>query len=112
MHYIPCAICDEYAAKNALANGAQITRRFHWRFATQAPGVINPPGRPRDGSGQNRGVAHAPAASVTPAKWVSCAAQNAALVVPPLPLTLQVVGEERLAREALADTGRSTIGFD
>jgi formate hydrogenlyase subunit 6/NADH:ubiquinone oxidoreductase subunit I len=22
---IPCAICDEYAAKNALANGAQIT---------------------------------------------------------------------------------------
>jgi hypothetical protein len=31
---------------------------------------------------QNRGVAHAPAASVTPAKCVSCAAQNVALVVP------------------------------
>jgi len=47
---------------------------------------------------------------VAPAKCVSCAAENAALVVPPL--SLQVVGEERLAREALADTGLSTIGFD
>ena len=46
------------------------------------------------------------------AEWwvVNGIAQNAALVVPPL--TLKVVGEERLAREALADTGLLTIGFD
>ena len=36
---------------------------------------------------QNRGVAHAPAPSVTLAKCVSCAAQNAALVVRPLART-------------------------
>jgi len=35
---------------------------------------------------------------VTPAKCVSCAAQNAALV--DLPLSLQVVGVEKLARES------------
>jgi hypothetical protein len=46
---------------------------------------------------------------VTPAKCVSCAAQNAALV--DLPLSLQVVRVEKLAREALADTGSSIIGF-
>jgi hypothetical protein len=51
-----------------------------------------------------------PAPSVTPAKCVSCAAQNAALVV--LPLNLQVVGVQRLAREALADTGLATADFD
>ena len=56
------------------------------------------------------GVAHAPAPSVTPAKCVSCAAQNAAPVV--LPLSLQVVGVERLAREAVTDTDSSTAGFD
>jgi hypothetical protein len=47
---------------------------------------------------------------VTPAKCVSSAAQNAALVV--LHLSLQGVGVERLAREALADSGSSIIGFD
>jgi hypothetical protein len=46
---------------------------------------------------------------VTPAKCVSSAAQNAALVV--LPLRLQVVDVERLARAAIADTGSSSIGF-
>ena len=59
---------------------------------------------------QNRGVAHAPAPSVTLAKCVSCAAQNAALVVPRL--SLQVVGVERLAKAAIAVTGLSGIGFD
>jgi hypothetical protein len=47
---------------------------------------------------------------VTPAKCVSCAARNAALVV--LPLNLQVVGVERLAGKALTDTGSSTTDFD
>ena len=47
---------------------------------------------------------------MTPAKCVSCAAQNAALVV--LPLSLQVVGVERLATAAIADAGSSRIGFD
>jgi hypothetical protein len=45
-----------------------------------------------------------------PAKCVSCAAQNAALGV--LFLSLQVIGVERLAREALADTGSATICSD
>ena len=104
-------ICNEYATDNALANGAQITHRFGEWFATPTPGREQPSGPASGRTGpQNRGVAHAPAPSVTPAKCVSCAAQNAALVV--LPLSLQVVGVERLAREALADTGSSTIGFD
>jgi hypothetical protein len=47
---------------------------------------------------------------VTPAKCVSGAAQNAALVV--LHLSLQVVGVDRLAREALANSGSLTIDFD
>jgi hypothetical protein len=47
---------------------------------------------------------------VTPAKCVSCAAQNAALVA--LPLGLQVVGVERLATSGFADAGSSAIGFD
>ena len=38
------------------------------------------------------------------------AAQNAALGV--LLLSLQVVGMERLAKAAFADTGSSTIGLD
>lgn len=67
----------------------------------------------REPSGSHRaetgGVAHAPAPSVTLAKWVSCAAQNAALVV--LPIGLQVVGVDRLARKAVADTGSSTNRF-
>ena len=111
--------CSAFRARSAMstqrtthvANGAQIAHRFDGGLRHRHRGVSNPPGRPRDGSRpQNRGVAHAPAPSVTPAKCVSCAAQNAALVV--LPLSLQVVGVERLAREALADTGSSTIGFD
>jgi hypothetical protein len=84
---------------------------FRRWFATQAPGREQPSG-PASGRQwvRNRGVAHAPAPSVTPAKCVSCAAQNAALVV--LPLNLQVVGVQRLAREALADTGLATADFD
>ncbi len=84
---------------------------FRRRCATPAPGREQPSG-PASGRqwAQNRGVAHAPAPSVTPAKCVSCAAQNAALVV--LPLNLHVVGMERLAREALTDTGPSTTGFN
>ena len=61
-------------------------------------------------SAPNRGVAHAPAPSVTSPKCVPCAAQNAALVV--LPLSSQVVSVERLARGALAATGLSTTDFD
>jgi hypothetical protein len=84
---------------------------FRQRFATPTPGREQPSGPASGRHGPlNRGVAHAPALSVTPAKCVSCAAQNAALVV--LPLRVQVVGMERLAREALADTGSSIIGFD
>ena len=57
---------------------------FRCRFATLAPGREQPSGPPsgRD-TAQNRGVAHAPAPSVTPAKCVSCAAQDAALCGPP-----------------------------
>jgi hypothetical protein len=47
---------------------------------------------------------------VTAAKCVSCAAQNAALVV--LPLNLQVVSVERLAREDFANTASSTTVID
>ena len=70
------------------------------------------PSAPASGrqSAPNRGVADAPAPSVTSAKCVSCAAQNAALVA--LPLTLQVVGVERLATSGFADAGSSAIGFD
>lgn len=69
----------------------------------------------REGLGATRArnlgeVAHAPAQSATRSKRVRCAAQSAALVVGAL--SLQVVGVERLAREALADTGSSIIGFD
>ena len=94
----PSVICDEYATDHALANGARITHRFRWQFAPPAPGREQPSG-PASGRQrvQNRGVAHAPALSATPAKCVSCAAQNAALVV--LPLSLQVVGVERLPGE-------------
>jgi hypothetical protein len=52
---------------------------------------------------KNRGVAHAPVLSVTLAKCVSCAAQNAALGV--LLLGLQVVGIDRLAKAGFADIG-------
>ena len=54
---------------------------FRRRFATAAPGREQPSG-PASGrqSARNRGVAHAPVPPVTPAKCVSCAAQNAALV--------------------------------
>jgi hypothetical protein len=48
--------------------------------------------------------------SVTPAKCISCAAQNAALGA--LLLSLQVVGVERIAKAAFADTSSSTIGSD
>ena len=84
---------------------------FRWRFATPAQGREQPSG-PASGrqSAPNRGVAHAPALSATSAKCVSCAAQNAPLVV--LSLNLQVVGVERLARATLIDTGPSTTGFD
>jgi hypothetical protein len=70
---------------------------FRRWFATQAPGREQPSG-PASGRQwvRNRGVAHAPAPSVTPAKCVSCAAQNAALVV--LPLNLQVVNHRSLSR--------------
>jgi hypothetical protein len=47
---------------------------------------------------------------VTPAKCVSRAAQNAALIVEAL--SLQVSGVERLAKAAFPETGSSTIGFD
>jgi hypothetical protein len=108
---VPSVYCDEYATVNALANGAHITHPFDGDFATSAPGREQPSGR---ASGrqwvQNRGVVHAPAPSVTPAKYVSCAAKAPALVV--LPFSLQVVGVERLATAAFADTGSSTIGFD
>ena len=60
--------------------------------------------------GAEPGGGSRPAPSVTSAKCVSCAAQNAALVLPLL--NSQVVGLERLARGALADTGSSTIGSD
>src|SRR5688572_26885183 len=69
---------------------------------------------PEQGSGSHpradRGVAHAPAPSGTTAKCVSCAAQNAALLV--LPLGLQVVRVERLAQSGFEDAGSSAIGFD
>jgi hypothetical protein len=81
------------------------------RLATPTPGREQPSG-PASGrqSAQNRGVAHAPTPSVTPAKCVSRAAQNAALVV--RPLSLQGVGGERLASEALTDIGSSTTALD
>ena len=110
--------CSAFRGDLRRARNRQRTRKrradrspFRWRFVTPAPGREQPSG-PASGrqSAQNRGVAHAPAPSVTSAKCVSCAAQNAALVV--LPLSLQLVGVERLARGALADTGSSTIGFD
>ena len=105
------AICGEFARDNTRAFGAQITATNARAFRHGHRGVSNPPGRPRDRAGRrNRGVAHAPAPSVTPPKWVSCAAQNAALGLPLL--SSQVVGVERLARGALADTGSSTIGID
>jgi len=108
---VPCVICDEYATNNALANSAQIIHCFDGGSLHRHRGVSNPPG-PASGrqSAQDRGGAHAPAPSETPAQRVSCAAQNAALV--DLPLSLQVVGVERVAREALADTDSSIIGFD
>jgi hypothetical protein len=52
---IPCAICDEYATNNALANDAQITRRFDGGLRHRHRGVSNPPGRPRDGSRRRTG---------------------------------------------------------
>jgi hypothetical protein len=107
---VPCVICDEYASDNALANGAQITHRFDGGLRHQQRGVSNPPGRPRDRTGGKSGGLLTPAPSVTPAKCVSCAAQNAALVV--LPRSLAVVGVERLAREAFAVSGSPIIGFD
>ena len=110
MQCVPCAICDAYATDNALANGAQITRRFDGGLRHRHRGVSNPPGRPRDGSRRRTGGLLTPPLISDAAKCVSCAAQNAALVV--LPLSLQVVGVERLARKAFADTGSSTIGFD
>ena len=42
---------------------------------------------------KSRGVAHAPAPSLTPAKCVSCAAQNAALVVLPLSFATRRCGK-------------------
>jgi hypothetical protein len=79
---------------------------LRWRFATPAQGREQPSG-PASGwqSAPNRGVAHAPAPSVTAAKCVSCAAQNAALVA--LPLSLQVVGVDGLATAGFADAGSS-----
>lgn len=79
---------------------------FRWRFPTPAQGREQPSG-PASGrqSAPNRGVTHAPAPSVTSAKCVSCAAQNAALAA--LPLSLQVVGVERLATSGFADAGSS-----
>ena len=41
---VPCAICNEYATDNALANGAQIAHRFGERFATPTPGREQPSG--------------------------------------------------------------------
>ena len=75
----PCAICGEYAANNTLANGAQITHRFdgglrHWHRGREQPFG---PASGRQ-SAQNRGVAHAPAPSVTPAKCVSCGTERRA----------------------------------
>ena len=107
---VPRAIYSVYTRDNARANGAQIAATMRETSRHRHRGVSNPRAGLGTDKPQNRGVAHAPAPSVTPAKCVSCAAQNAALVV--LPLSLQVVGVERLAREALADTGSSTIGFD
>ena len=52
---IPCAICDEYATNNALANEAQITRPFDGGLRRRHRGVSNPPGRPRDGSRRRTG---------------------------------------------------------
>ena len=108
---VPRAIYSRYTRDIARANGAQIAATMRETSAAPTPGREQPPG-PSSGQDkpQNRGVAHAPTPSVTPAKCLSCAAQNAALVV--LPLSLQVVGVERLAREALTDTGSSTNGCD
>jgi hypothetical protein len=47
---------------------------------------------------------------VTTAKRISCAAQNAALIVGAH--SLQVVAVERLAREDFADTAASAVVFD
>ena len=57
---------------------------FRWRLCDTGTGREQPSG-PASGRQwvQNRGVAHAPTPSVTPAKCVSCAAKNAALVVLP-----------------------------
>ena len=73
--------------------------------------MSNPPG-PASGQDRpkNRGVADAPAPTLTLPKWVRAAAQNAALAL--LLLSSQVVGVARLARGALADTGSSTIGIN
>ncbi len=68
-------------------------------IATPTPGREQPSGTTSGRlSRQTRGVAHAPAPSVTPAKCVSCAAQNAALRV--RLLSVQVVSVERLAKAA------------
>ena len=81
---VRCVICDEYATNSALANVAQITRRFNGGLRHRHRGVSNPPGRASGRRApQNRGVAHAPAPSVTSAKRISCAAQIAAFVVLP-----------------------------
>ena len=73
--------------------------------------MSNPPDRPLDGKPRKTGgLLTPPAPSATPANCISCAAQNAARVI--LPLGFEVVGVERLAREALADTGSSIIGVD
>ena len=105
MRDLRCVRYEEHTRKRRVDRSP-----FRLRFATAAPGREQPSG-PASGRQrpQNRGVAHAPAASVTPAKCVSCAAQNAALVVGAL--SLQVVDVDRLAREALTDTGSSTTCF-
>ena len=103
-------ICDEYATNNALANDAQITRRFDAGLRHRHRGVSNPPGRPRAGQAEESGGCSRPRSISDAAEVGLCAAQTAAPVV--LPLSSQVVGAERLASGVLADTGSKTIGFD
>jgi len=109
-----CAICARSTARTQVTTHAQTARRSleHFRVVRDIDtGREQPPGStPGQDRPQYRGVAHAPAPSVTPAKCLSCAAQNAALGV--RFLSLQLVGVERLATAAFADTGSSTIGFD
>ena len=99
--------CSRVTLTNMRAKGALITRKSRWietlkRGREQPPGPASGRQRP-----QKRGVRPPP--SVTPAKCVSCAAQNAALVV--LLRSLQVVSVRDLRETVLPDIGSSTIAF-